>query len=177
MGEGAGNGGELFTRASVWLAIAAYTVGAAMLLVANEQPRVLRWARWAWTIGCGCFLAHVAGAFAYFHHWSHAAAYGETARQTAELTGWRWGGGLYLNYLFALAWLIDVLWWWCAPERFAQRSPKLTALWQGFMFFMVFNGTVVFGRGPVRWFGAMVCGGLVGLHWWQRRRTIAARQT
>jgi hypothetical protein len=122
------NGGELFTRASVWLAIAAYAAGAAMLLVARERPRVLRRARWVWTIGCACFLAHVAGAFAYFHHWSHAAAYHETARQTAELTGWRWGGGLYLNYLFALGWLIDVLWWWRAPERFALRPRWLTAL-------------------------------------------------
>ena len=169
-------GGEFFTRASVWLAVTAYAVGAAMLLVANERPRVLRRARWAWTIGCACFLAHVAGAFTYFHHWSHMAAYDETARQTAELAGWRWGGGLYLNYLFASGWLIDVLSWWFTPERFSQRSRKLTALWQGFMFFMVFNGTVVFGHGPVRWLGAIVCGGLAGMYWWQRRAAIATRR-
>jgi hypothetical protein len=170
------NGGEFLTRASVWLAIAAYAIGAAMLIVAKERPRVLRRARWAWTIGCGCFVAHVAGAFAYFHHWSHVAAYDETARQTADLTGWRWGGGLYLNYLFTLGWLIDVLWWWRAPEQFAQRSRTLIALWQGFMFFMVLNGTVVFGRGPVRWLGAIVCGGLAGMYLWQQRETIATRR-
>jgi hypothetical protein len=146
-----------------------------MLLVANERPTVLRRARWVWTIGCGCFLAHVAGAFAYFYHWSHAVAYRETARQTAELTGLHWGGGLYLNYLFALGWLIDVLWWWLAPERFARRSRKLTALWHGFMFFMVFNGSVIFGRGPVRWLGAIVCAGLAGLFSRQRRERNATR--
>jgi hypothetical protein len=169
------NGGELFTRASVWLAVAAYAVGAAMLLVAKERPCLMRRARWVWTIGCGCFLAHVAGAFACFHHWSHAAAYDETARQTAELTGWRSGGGLYLNYLFAVGWLIDVLWWWGAPRRFDQRSSRLNMLWHGFMFFMVLNGTVVFGRGPVRWLGVIVCAGLAGLYCRQRSATIAPR--
>jgi hypothetical protein len=114
-------------------------------------------------------------AFAYFHHWSHAAAYRETARQTGELTGWRWGGGLFFNYVFAVAWLGDVLWWWLAPGGFARRSPRLHALWHGFFFFMVFNGAVVFARGPGRWLGVLLCGGLAALWWRQRRDAIAAR--
>jgi hypothetical protein len=161
--------GEFLTRASVWLAIIAYAIATAMRFMAKGRSDMMRPARWIWTIGCGCFLAHVAFAFAYFHHWSHAAAYQETARQTADLTGWHWGGGLYLNYIFAIAWLIDALWWWCAPEKFAKRSRGLTVSWHCFMFFMVFNGTVVFGHGPVRWLGAIVCGGLVGLYCWQDR--------
>jgi hypothetical protein len=40
---------------------------------------------------------------------------------------------------------------------------------QGFFFFMVFNGTIVFGKGPVRWLGAVVCAGLA-LLWWKTRR-------
>ena len=164
--------GELLTRLTVWLALCAYALGAAMLLLAQGRDRWLAGARWAWTLGCAFFLAHVLCAFSFFHGWSHAAAYRETARQTAELTGLRWGGGLFLNYLFALAWLADALWWWLAPAGFARRSPRLTAVWQGFFFFMVFNGTIVFGKGPVRWLGVLICAGLVALWWMTRRRRM-----
>jgi hypothetical protein len=160
------NRGEFLTRLTIWLALGAYAISAGMLLARRSTHSLA--ARWWWTFGCALFLAHVACAFSYFHDWSHAAAYRETARQTAEVTGWRWGGGLYLNYLVAVAWLTDALWWWLAPESFARRSPRLNAIWHGFLFFIVFNGTVVFGRGPVRWFGVVICGGLSGL-WWRRR--------
>ena len=73
-------------------------------------------------LGCAFFVAHVVCAFSFYHHWSHAAAYLETARQTGEMTGFRWGGGIFLNYLIAAAWAADVLWWWLAPENFARRS-------------------------------------------------------
>lgn len=168
--------GEFLTRVSIWLALFAYTVGAGMLL-GRPDARRLVYARWVWTCGCVLFLAHVACAFSYYHDWSHAAAYHETARQTGDLTGWHWGGGLYWNYLFAAAWLADVLWWWLAPESFARRSPRLSAIWHGFFFFMVFNGTVVFGHGPVRGLGAVICSGLAGLWWWRRRGAIAARSS
>jgi hypothetical protein len=167
------NSGEFLTRASVWLAITAYAVGAVLRLRAAGRTSGLRGARWAWTLGCGFFLVHVAGAFAFFHGWSHAAAVRETARQTGALTGWHWGGGLYFNYVFAAAWLADVLWWWLAPGNWARRSRVLEALWQGFFFFMVFNGAVVFAKGPVRWLGVVVCGGLAAL-WWRQRRTAIA---
>ena len=169
------NRGELLTRLSIWLALVAYAVGAGMWLRARGRIPWMERARWTWTVGCGFFLVHVVCAFAYYHHWSHTAAYRETARQTGELTGWPWGGGLYFNYLFAVAWLADVLWWWLAPASFARRSPRLNALWHGFFFFMVFNGAIVFGHGPVRWLGVFVCGSLAGLWWRQRRDAIAAR--
>ena len=160
--------GELLTRLTVWLALCGYALGAALLLLAQRSR-----ARWAWTFGCVCFLAHVVSAFTFYHGWSHAAAYRETVRQTAELTGVRWGGGIFLNYFFAAAWLADVLWWWLAPAGFARRSARLTAAWQAFFFFMVFNGTVVFGKGPVRWLGAVICAGLSALWWKARRRAVS----
>ncbi len=160
--------GELLTKLTVWLALGGYALGAALLRLARARRRWLAWARVMWTIGCAFFLAHVACAFAFFHGWSHAAAYRETARQTAGMTGVNWGGGLFLNYLFALAWLADVLWWWLAPENFARRPRALTVAWQGFFFFMVFNGTIVFGKGPVRWFGAAIGVGLALL--WVKTR-------
>jgi hypothetical protein len=161
--------GELLTRVTIWIALGLYAAGTALLLLARGRHGWIINARAAWTMGCLLFLTHVASAFAYFHDWSHAAAYAETARQTAEMTGFRSGGGLYLNYLFGVAWLGAVAWWWRAPGSFLGRPRWVRGLWHGFMLFMIFNGTVVFGNGPARWFGALICGGLALLWWWQRR--------
>jgi len=149
--------GEFVTKLSIWLAICAYAAGTALMLESRDHPRWRASARWTWTVGCVFFLTHVLCAFACFHQWSHAAAYRETARQTVALTGWSWGGGLYFNYLFALAWMADVLWWWLAPASFALRPRWLTGSWHGFLFFMVLNGAVIFVRGPMRWFGLLLC--------------------
>ena len=66
-------------------------------------------------------------------------------------------------------------------DRSAEKGPwaysvidgkqRLTAVWQGFFFFMVLNGTIVFGKGPVRWLGVLICAGLAVLWWKVRRRT------
>src|SRR5262245_38288781 len=139
--------GELLTKLTIWLALIAYAIGAGLLLFVRSQPGYVRHARWAWTMGCLFFIAHVVCAFGYYHGWSHTAAYVETARQTEELTGFRWGGGLYLNYLFGAIWLLDVVMWWRRADSPKSRPRWLTRLWQGFFLFMVFNGAVVFGKG------------------------------
>ena len=164
--------GAWLTKATVWLALLAYAIGAGRMLLARDRPGSSVKTRWVWTIGCVFFLAHVVCAFTFYHGWSHIAAYAETARQTAEMTGVRWGGGLFFNYLFAAAWLVEVLWWWLAPGSFARRSRWITGVWHGFYFFMVSNGTVVFGAGPVRWFGAVICA-ILAVLWW-RKANIAA---
>lgn len=164
------NTGAWLTKAAVWLALLAYAIGAGMMLRAQGRARWLVHARRMWTAGCVFFLAHVVFAFGFYHGWSHDVAYRQTARQTAEMTGFRWGGGLFLNYLFALAWLGDVLWWWLAPGSFARRARWLTRIWHGFFFFMVLNGAIVFGSGPVRWFGAAICS-ILGVLWWRSRAT------
>jgi len=163
------NRGELLTRLTIWLALGAYAIGAAMMLRTRAGAQSMTYARCAWTIGCALFIAHVVCAFSYYHRLSHAAAFHETARRTAELTGLHWGWGLFLNYLFGAAWIADVLWWWIAPDHFARRPPVITIIWQAFAFFMVFNGTVVFGASPVRWFGLLTCASLAAL-WLKRPR-------
>jgi hypothetical protein len=158
--------GELLTRLTIWMTLFAYAIAAGMLLMARQRPRWRTHARLAWTCACVFLLIHIVCAFRYFHGWSHAAAYRDTARRTVELTGLDWGGGIFLNYVLAVAWVADVLYWWLAPGKHEQRSSHLTGIWQGFVFFMIFNGAVVFGTGPVRWLGLLICGGLVVL-WWQ----------
>ena len=163
------NPGDFLTRLSIWLALAAYPITIGLLLSSRHSVRRRLYARAVWTFGCLSFLAHVLCAFAYFHHWSHAEGYHETARQTATLTGWHWGGGIYFNYVFAAAWLGDVLWWWLGPQSFVRRPAWITATWHGFFFFMVFNGAIVFGHGPVRMLGILICTVLAFL-WWRHRR-------
>jgi hypothetical protein len=167
--------GELLTRLTIWLALFAYALGAGALLLAQQRPQWRAWARLAWTCACVFLLVHVTSAFRYFHGWSHAAAYRDTARRTAEMTGLEWGGGIFLNYLLAVAWVADVLYWWFAPRRYVQRSFALTAIWQSFVFFMVFNGAVVFGTGPVRWVGILISGGLAALWWQSMKSRVASR--
>jgi hypothetical protein len=150
----------------------AYAAGASTMLLARGRAPWWRAARVAWTIGCAFFVAHVTCAFAYFHGWSHATAYEETARQTAEMTGVRTGAGLYLNYLFGMIWVVDVIAWWVRPVRVMQRARWITMIWQGFFLFMVINGAIVFGVGTVRWLGVGICLVLVWGIW---RRGFRAR--
>ncbi|HEV3005325.1 MAG TPA: hypothetical protein VGX78_12740, partial [Pirellulales bacterium] len=108
--------GELATRWTVRLALAGYFLGGA-LRAENRTPRGRLIGRIAWTLGCLFYLAHIACAFHVYHGWSHAAAYRHTAEQTAALTGWNWGGGIYFNYLFTVVWLADAIAWWCCRDR------------------------------------------------------------
>lgn len=103
-----------------------------------------------WTLGFVALTSHVVAAFHYLHRWDHAAALKHTAQRTAEVTGWQWSGGLYINYLFLAFWLVDAIRIWL--EALQLRAPAGTT-WrrvvQGVFAFMMFNATVVFG--PVHW--------------------------
>jgi hypothetical protein len=115
-----------------------------------------------WTAGCVLFLAHVVSAFHYQHHWSHDAAYAETARQTLELFGIDWGGGIYFNYLFTLVWVADAAYWWARPSSRAARPVWMTMSIHGFMAFMFFNGAVVFAKSAaVRWISLLAAVALI----------------
>ena len=142
---------------TVWTARAAfalYVLALAVHLGAPASPRRDRLYRRCWTAGCVVFAVHVACAFHFVHDWSHADAYRQTARQTADLTGVASGFGLYLNYAFLLAWLIDAAWLWrvAGHPRRSQAWPRV--LLHAFFAFMWFNAVVVFPTGPVRWAGS-----------------------
>jgi hypothetical protein len=149
--------GELSIRWTVRAALGLYALALAARLLPKQRRSRLGPARWAWTLGCALYLAHVVCAFQFRHGWSHAAAYQETARRTEEQFGLAWGGGLYLNYLFTAVWVGDVLWWWLACRSYETRPRLLGGMVQAFLAFMAFNGAVVFAAGPVRWFGLAAC--------------------
>jgi len=164
--------GEWLTRGTVWLALSLYVGGEMAKVIRREIANpYLAAARWLNSLGCAAFLAHVACAFHFYHGWSHAAAYADTARQTAALFRWKWGGGLYLNYLFALIWLGEVAWSWVSPHRHVTRPKWVGHLLRGLFLFMMVNGAVVFVHGPARWFGMVLCLTLAGC-WWRGAKQI-----
>ena len=168
------NSGEFLTRGTIWISIAAYTVGCVVFAV-MRRPNGARGARVAWTIGCAALVAHFISAFKFYHAWSHAHAYAETARQTAEVVRINWGGGLFINYAVASLWIADVAWWWFAGLDSYRRRPWLiTVLWHGFLIFILFNATVVFKDGLVRWIGLFICV-IVVVSWYSIRNEFAKR--
>jgi len=148
----------------------AYTIACVVFATARRQPDADRWTRVAWTTGCAALVAHLICAFQFYHSWSHAAAYLETARQTAAVFAINWGGGLFINYALAIFWTTDVGWWWFTGLSSYRRRPwLLTLLWHSFLIFIIFNATVVFKDGAARWIGLLVCLTLV-LSWVARSR-------
>jgi hypothetical protein len=156
--------GILLTRWTVRLALACYVLYLAGWLLPTG-PGWPRMARWVWTLGCVLFLAHVAAAFHFYHHWSHAAAYETTARETAELLGVRFGEGIYFSYLFAVAWVADVAGMWLAARGDGRQQGPWIAAWprlavHAYLLFIALNGAIVFEAGPTRWAGLLACLGL-----------------
>src|SRR5437773_11343468 len=128
----------LFIHWSARVAFLLYAVALAAWLVA--KPRA---ARLAWTCGFILYLALVAAAFHFRHHWSHEAAYEETARQTAEMFGVPSGAGLYCNYAFTAVWASDVIWIWWHPDTHRRRRRWITVAIHSFLPLPFFNATVV----------------------------------
>jgi len=146
--------GETLTSATIWLAMLAWTV--ALPFRGRESVR------WLWLSGFVFYLCHMGLAFHHYHDWSQSAAWEATARDTEELTGWRSGVGLLVNYAFAVWLAIELVF------QFRNGKPVSLAL-EGFIFFMIVNGAILFGEGPVRWFG-LVLSARILVSWIQRFR-------
>lgn len=143
------------TRSTIHLALTEYATALWLMLGMSPEDWQIRtsrgrWTRWLWTCACLTILVHVACAFHFAHHWSHAHAFEQTRRESG------FGEGLYFNYLFMAAWTADVLWWWISPSGYSRRSPWIDRLLHGFLLFIAFNATVVFERGPIQVAGVAV---------------------
>jgi hypothetical protein len=164
----ASNPGDDLIRHTVRLSLLYYAVAAALMLRLRPEDWLAltargRLARWCWTLAWAAYVVHVGLAFHYAHGWSHAHAV-ETTRQRSGF-----GAGIYVSHLFTLLWTADVLAWWLRPRWVAVRNPWLNRGLHGFMLFMIFNGTVVFEDGPIRWAGVALVAGLAAL--WLGRPT------
>jgi hypothetical protein len=166
--------GILVTRGAVWLALTLYVAGEFFSAFPSARNKfAVYW--WLNVAGCIFFLAHVVCAFEYFYGWSHSFAYADTARQTKELTGWDSGSGLYVNYLFALVWLSEVIWWRKSATTYFSRRPLWTWTVRVFFLFMICNGAFIFVRSHLRWYG-LTLSVLLAISWLLRlKRNIDAQ--
>ncbi len=155
--------GEAITRGTAQLAVACYLLRVLADLSGSPSQSLAVWTRRSWTLGALAMAVHVGAAFQFVHHWSHAEAVRHTAEQTAQVTGWDWGGGIYFNYAFAAYWLFDAFRW---RRRKAQTNPPRFQFWatHAAFAFMMFNATVVFGPAYWTWV-ALMFGGAVLLIW------------
>ncbi len=150
--------GEFLTRATIWFAIVAYAIGSVVFALARRRVSWDSLTRVLWTIAVVSLIAHFICAYQFYHHWSHESAYLDTARQTDEVVGLNWGGGLFINYAFLIIWTIDVGWWWLrGVNSYRTRPGAVVAAWHSFMIFILFNAMVVFKDGVVRWVGVVIC--------------------
>jgi hypothetical protein len=107
-------------------------------------------ARTCWTLAWLAYFVHLASAMHYYHGWSHADA----MRHVEEVSGF--GPGIFFSHLFTLLWTADVAWWWLDPGSYARRFAGFDRLVHAYMAFIIFNGTVVYETGFIRWAGAVV---------------------
>jgi len=150
--------GEFLTRATIWVAIVVYAIGSVVFALARGRSRWDSVTRVLWTVAVLSLVGHFICAYQFYHHWSHDSAYLDTARQTDEVIGLNWGGGLFINYAFLTLWTIDVSWWWLRGlASYRSRPWPVVAAWHGFLIFILFNAMVVFKDGPTRWVGLVIC--------------------
>lgn len=155
--------GDLLIRNTIRLALFYYflTLNALLWPTIADEDRRATLARGCWTMAWLTYLVHLAMAFHFYHHWSHADA----VRHTEEVSGF--GPGIYVSHLFTVLWGADVAAWWLTPAWHARRSPWLGRLLHAFMLFVVFNGTVVYETGFIRWAGPIAFVELAAVALWR----------
>jgi hypothetical protein len=168
------------TRPEIARTAIAPVIGLALFFscaVSGRKPSFVRgWGRVAavgWTWACLTFLLHVAVAFHLGHDWSHANAYDHVEQQSG------FGPGIFVSYLFTLIWVADVIWLWASYRSYRRRSKWIAWSIAGFLGFVTFNATVVFGSSVVRgwalfYIGVGAVGFLVDRFISRRRRNTAA---
>lgn len=141
---------------TIWLALVAFVATEAGRRPAQSGMTPARWLDAVSLAGLVLLIVHIALAYAVRHDWSHDAAVRATAEQTASVYGLNWGGGLYVNYVFALVWAIDAWQWSASPAEAAARSPAIRLALRVFYGVIIVNGAIVFVPGARRWLGAAV---------------------
>ncbi len=151
--------------ATAYLFTGCWVLGSAQVLWLRPAdptgPRRAVWAALTMWAGLDLLIWHVF--VAYQRLGSHADVV-EHTRRTAGV-GW----GVYVNYLFAAVWLADTVWLTAATRSYARRPRWVGRMVHGFLAFVVFNATVVYGELPTRLAGG-VWFAILGISWWRRAR-------
>ena len=166
--------GDALVRWFIRAALAAFAVSAFLLCRLrtaadwSATTRLGRITRSWWSFAFLLYAVHVALAFHYYHHWSHADA----VERTRQMSGF--GEGIYISHAFTIVWGLDVLSWWCWSHYYARRSLWIDRLLYSFMAFILFNGAVIFAEGMIRWVSALTAIALVV--WWLYSRWKICRE-
>lgn len=144
---------------SIYLSATLYSIALA-LLVARYPTGKLAF-KLIWTAACIFASVHAYLALADVHQWSQSHAFDHIANETERVLGFRFGYGVYFNYLFVLVWLLDVVWLWFSSASYANRSAKLSMAFHLFLILIMVNGAVIFRDGLPRYVGLAVCTALV----------------
>ena len=151
----------------------AWTIRAALMLlwlawwqeIRGQAPRAKKFYVAGWLV----YVAHVAAAFHFEHHWNHSEAVRHTAEASLRVTGVAAGFGIYFNHLFTLVWLYVAV--SSSTERLRIRRAA-----QAYLLFMVVQGAVVFAPPLVAVVAAAMLVAL-GVDWWRRRGVLSDGQT
>jgi hypothetical protein len=138
---------------TIWIALGCFVAAEAGRRPALTGRPPSRWTSPVSAIGLVLLVVHIALAFDVRHGWSHAAAVESTARQTVAVYGLDWGGGIYVNYLFAGVWAVDAWLWHTAAASSARRPRAVVWALRAFYAVIIVNGAVIFVPGPRRWLG------------------------
>jgi hypothetical protein len=157
---------DLVVRATIWLALALFVAGEAGRRRARRSGSVEAWALPSFAAGALLCAAHFAAVFHWHHGWSHADAVAATARQTGQVFGLAWGGGVWFNYLFLTLWVGDVVAWARHPASALRPPDRTTWFRRGFYFVIIVNAAVVFASWPMNLPGLVLC---TALAWCWRR--------
>lgn len=117
-----------------------------------------------WTASWLLCVIHMVCAFHFRHHWDHAVALEHTAKTTEDVVGLRWGGGLYINYVFLACWGISAIASLISTAPPTVLRRRLDATMHLVAAFMMFNATAVFGP-PWWWIPALLVTGLIVYRW------------
>ena len=130
--------------ATIWIALALFAAAEAGRTRLASPQGPASWAWEAWTAGGLLVVVHVLVALDLRYNWDHALAVSETARRSAEVYGSAWRGGLYVNYLFVLAWFVESWRWRRSMKRNTPLSPAVTWALRAFFLVVIANGAIVF---------------------------------
>lgn len=155
---------------TIWLALVAFTAAEAGRRPALSGRAPARWSAPLSFTGLALLIVHIVLAYAVRHGWSHEAAVRATAQQTAAVYGLDWGGGIYVNYLFALVWAIDAGQWSVSPASAAARPPAIHWALRVFYILIIVNGAVIFVPGPRRVLGVALVLALLAI--WRPGRKL-----
>ena len=159
--------GDFLIVSTIYVSLIAYLF-AVLFWVSGRRTKGYRL---LWTTGGFSLWLHALFAFHFHHRWSHADAVQLTADRTEAVIGYAYGGGIWFSYLLLFLWLVDVIQLWrCSfpgtRVSEARGTVKRATAWtyfsyglHAYAFFILFNGTVVFEEGAVRW------GGIIGTFW------------